>query len=102
MSLKLDPNEKDPYLLWAEIARLQAAVVGPNGFPTWQDAAVHERVLRVRAEKARGKLEPLSENAVLHNVDQARSDCYIVGDQSDRAFWVAFAERLRVQWNAML
>ena len=47
----LNENEADPYVLWAEIARLRAAVAGPKGFATWQDAATDERVRRVRAEQ---------------------------------------------------
>lgn len=38
--------------LWAEIFRLRSALEGPAGFETWQDAAVAERVRRVRAESA--------------------------------------------------
>jgi len=49
---RLDPNEADPLVLWAEIARLKAAIQGPAGFASWQDAAVSERVRRVRAERA--------------------------------------------------
>lgn len=49
---KLDPNESDPLVLWTEIARLQAAIQGPAGFASWQDAATHERILRVRLERA--------------------------------------------------
>lgn len=48
----LNENEADPCVLWAEIARLRAAVAGPKGFATWQDAATDERVRRVRAERA--------------------------------------------------
>lgn len=46
----LDPNEKDPYLLWAAIAQLRAAVKGPDGYSSWQEAATAERARRVRAE----------------------------------------------------
>lgn len=53
----LDDNEADPYRLWAEIHRLRAAVQGPDGFATWQDAAVAERVRRVRAERAIADLQ---------------------------------------------
>ena len=49
---KLDPNESDPLALWAEIARLKAAIQGPTGFASWQDAAVHERLLRVKLERS--------------------------------------------------
>jgi hypothetical protein len=48
----LDPNESDAVRLWAEIHALRAAVKGPDGFATWQDAAVAERVRRVKAEQA--------------------------------------------------
>jgi hypothetical protein len=40
-----------PEELWAEIFRLRAQVKGPEGFETWYDAAVHERLRRVKAEK---------------------------------------------------
>ncbi len=48
----LDPNESDPLVLWAEIARLQAAVKGPEGYASWQDAATAERARRNKAERA--------------------------------------------------
>lgn len=37
---------------WVELWRLRAAVKGPDGFETWQDAATSERIRRVRAESA--------------------------------------------------
>ena len=40
-----------PEELWAEIFRLRAQVKGPEGFDTWYNAAVHERLRRVKAEK---------------------------------------------------
>lgn len=52
MATDLDPNEEDAGVLWAEIHRLQAAVAGPDGYPSWQAAATAERVRRVAAEKA--------------------------------------------------
>ncbi|MGQ3051047.1 MAG: hypothetical protein ACT6S0_04620 [Roseateles sp.] len=51
MATDLDPNEEDAGALWAEIHRLRAAVQGPDGYETWQQAAVAERVRRVAAEK---------------------------------------------------
>lgn len=45
-------TEEDPARLWAEIHLLRAAVQGPDGYATWKDAAVVERVRRVRAEQA--------------------------------------------------
>jgi hypothetical protein len=49
---ELEPNESDAVTLWAEIHRLRAAVKGPEGYDSWQDAATAERVRRVRAEAA--------------------------------------------------
>lgn len=43
-------GEEDPARLWAEIHLLRAAVQGPDGYATWQDAAIAERVRRVKAE----------------------------------------------------
>lgn len=45
------PNEEDPLVLWAEIHRLREALKGPDGFASWQDAAINERVRRVEAER---------------------------------------------------
>lgn len=44
--------EDNPVDLWARIHRLEAEAKGPEGFATWRDAAVAERVRRVKAEKA--------------------------------------------------
>lgn len=49
---QLDANEKDHGVLWAEIHRLRAAVQGPKGYATWRQAAMAERVRRVKAEAA--------------------------------------------------
>jgi len=46
--------------LWAEIYRLRAAVKGPEGYDSWQDAATAERIRRVKAEVAQPKREPLT------------------------------------------
>ena len=46
---ELDWSEPE---LWAEIYRLRAAIKGPDGFDTWQDAATDERIRRVKAERA--------------------------------------------------
>lgn len=43
-------SEENPARLWAEIHRLRAEVAGPQGYATWKDAAVAERVRRVNAE----------------------------------------------------
>lgn len=47
---QLDANETDPATLWAEIWRLRHDAEGPAGYDTWKDAAVAERVRRVKAE----------------------------------------------------
>jgi hypothetical protein len=39
---------------WAELYRLREEVKGPDGYATWKDAAVAERILRVRAETPQG------------------------------------------------
>lgn len=65
----LADTEEDPGRLWAEIHTLRAAVAGPDGYATWQDAAVAERVRRVKAEgqlkdalKDAGRYRWLTEN----------------------------------------
>ena len=45
------PEDSPPHLLWAEIFRLRHALKGPDGFETWQDAAVDERRRRVALDK---------------------------------------------------
>lgn len=52
MSLTLEPNERDPNVLWAEIHRLRADMEGPSGFSTWKDAAIAERLSASRARAA--------------------------------------------------
>lgn len=47
--------------LWAEIHRLRAAVAGPAGFASWQDAATAERALRVRTQIAFGRLADVAD-----------------------------------------
>ena len=51
-------GEEDPARLWAEIHRLRAAVQGPDGYASWQDAATAERVQRV---KLRNTLQGIAE-----------------------------------------
>lgn len=54
------PDEDDAVTLWAEIHRLRAAVRGPDGYESWQDAATAERVRRVAGMKVmRQALEAL-------------------------------------------
>jgi hypothetical protein len=37
--------------LYAEIERLKIECTGPDGFQTWRDAAIYERLLRVGIER---------------------------------------------------
>ena len=62
-------SEEDPARLWAEIHRLRAAVRGPQGYASWQDAATDERMRRVTAERrAQERLEPM--RAELHAMNE--------------------------------
>ena len=62
-------SEEDPARLWAEIHTLRAAVQGPDGYATWQDAATAERVRRVKSEKAQANVQVLVLTAVHHAVE---------------------------------
>ncbi len=44
-------NKATPAELVAEIFRLRNALKGPDGFATWQDAAVVEKVARIAEQK---------------------------------------------------
>lgn len=50
-------SEEDPARLWAEIHTLRAAVAGPKGYATWQEAATAERMLRVCKEQQLAALQ---------------------------------------------
>ena len=67
----------DPCLLWAEIYRLRALLTPPDGFNSWKDAAINERLRRVRAENEITDAKPImrayADNNPIHNyqgVDQ--------------------------------
>lgn len=47
----LRDNEEDATVLWAHIHKLRNEVRGPEGFATWKDAALDERLRRIAAEK---------------------------------------------------
>ena len=70
-------SEEDPARLWAEIWRLRAAVQGPAGYATWQDAATAERVRRVeaqvKAERALANVQVMVLTAVHHAVEACAS-----------------------------
>jgi hypothetical protein len=46
----LDDNENNQVRLWAEIHKLRSEARGPEGFETWRDAALHERLRAVKVE----------------------------------------------------
>ncbi len=48
----IDGDTNDADLLWAEIHHLRAALQGPAGFATWQDAATDERIRRIKVGAA--------------------------------------------------
>lgn len=50
--------------LWAEIHRLRAAVKGPDGYASWQEAATAERIRRVRVESGLTRLVNASQTFV--------------------------------------
>lgn len=82
------PDEDDAVALWAEIHRLRAAVQGPDGYATWQDAAVAERVRRVAAEK---ELAAIQAPAPAHEIEAIGEIVQIdSGDDEDGPHaWVA-------------
>jgi len=93
---ELDPNESNPAVLWAEIARLRAAVQGPDGYATWQEAATAERLRRVRAEQnlvhaeavvPRSGIMVAQDEALKHRADHD----YLPQDRRDAVRWVPHA-----------
>jgi hypothetical protein len=63
-------SEEDPARLWAEIHRLREAVSGPNGYATWQDAAMAERMRRF--DEKQKLTEWMVKNGMLHYHDHCR------------------------------
>lgn len=45
-----DQNCNDPSFLWAEIHYLHEELKGPEGYSTWKEAAVAEKIRRIAAE----------------------------------------------------
>lgn len=80
MATELDPNESDAIVLWTEIARLRSAIRGPDGYASWQDAAVAERVRRVRAEAA---LSAQAEPQAAAELDSPEDLCSLANKLSD-------------------
>lgn len=81
--------------LWAEIYRLREAVKGPDGFDTWQHAAVDERIKRIKAEKQLSKLsQPLTfAEAEKNAFDTAKNfaPSYFSGEDFKPDTWVVCA-----------
>jgi len=74
--------------LWAEIHRLRAAVKGPEGYASWQDAAIAERVRRLKAET------PLTEEEareIAFRAAKAFSPPYFNGNDFQPELWVVHA-----------
>ncbi len=72
---RLGPDATDVEL-WAEIHRLRAAVAGPAGFASWQEAATAERHLRAKTRIAFGRLADVAE-------ERARQDAKWGGAEHD-------------------
>lgn len=53
----LDPNEDNAVRLWAEIWKLRSEARGPGDYETWRDAAVDEKMKRIKAEKELAELK---------------------------------------------
>jgi hypothetical protein len=71
----LNDNENNPVRLWAEIHKLRAEAKGPDGFETWQDAAIHERLRATKAEaKARGGAFLIERGALQTAINMLRRD----------------------------
>ena len=78
-----------PVELWAEIYRLRAAVAGPAGFASWQEAATAERVLRVKTQAAIGSLAEVAE-------ERARQDAKWGSQHDDQQTTAHFVELIKV------
>jgi len=63
LSPQSDGNEDDPILLHAEIHRLRSELKGPDSFATWKDAAIAERLRRVKAEEQLHELQAVPQAA---------------------------------------
>jgi hypothetical protein len=74
-SLDVDPDVSDPCVLWAEIHRLSEELKGPEGYETWKDAAIAERLRATKAEaKARGCAFLIERGALQTAINMLRRD----------------------------
>jgi hypothetical protein len=73
--ISINPNESDPCVLWAEIHRLSEELKGPQGYETWKDAAIAERLRATKAEaKARGGAFLIERGALQTAINMLRRD----------------------------
>lgn len=64
MNITTVESSLDEADLWAEIYRLREAVKGPTGYNSWQEAAIDERLRRVKAERELKTLDQPEHDAV--------------------------------------
>ena len=77
-------SEEDPARLWAEIHRLRAAVAGPDGYASWQDAATAERVRRMKLHSAGEVLvHAYRERYKKHSTDGLRAGSPLFREMAD-------------------
>ncbi len=72
-------TEENPYRLWAEIHALRATLQGPDGYATWKDAAVAERIRRIEAEKSGKQALKVLRELANQDTYNARQDFYAAG-----------------------
>lgn len=85
MELSIDErDETDPVILWAEIHKLREEIKGPDGYQTWKDAAVDERIKRVKAEKElKAETEKSSDELDLRDIFASDALTGIIGRSWD-------------------
>lgn len=84
LQAQLSQAQANEINLHAEICRLQAAIEGPEGFASWQDAAVSERIKRVVAEARVAELEALqAESEPAASLHPEEADAEEQGDDRD-------------------
>lgn len=88
LPLERDGNEDDPILLHAEIHRLRSELKGPDSFATWKDAAIAERLRRVKAEEQLRELlaVPQAAQAVMPAWRRLPADTHLIARQMHKEF----------------
>ena len=102
MATELQPDEDDAVALWAEIHRLRAAVQGPDGYATWQEAATAERVRRVQAEKAPAKFDAQAAEQAAPVQQVGELDAFEAWFSQFRHGWKTERDVARDAWQAAL